>query len=94
MHQGQAATKFSLHLVRLLQEWMDGCEDGWMCPSIYNEIYGLKKFSGLWKKLLNFYCDGLPLWNQVLQSLFGFRVGGDVPERKKKRETWEIVLEA
>lgn len=57
-----------------------------MCQPIYNETSGLKNFAGLWKKLLNCYCDGLPLCNQVLQSLFGFHVGGDVPERKKEEK--------
>lgn len=73
---------------------MEGFWDGWMCQSIYNETSGLKNGAGLWNKLLNGYCDGLPLCNQVLQALFGFHVGGDVPEKEKKRETWEIVLEA
>lgn len=94
MHQGHATAKFSLHLMRLLQQWMDGCGDGEMCQSIYNETSGLKNFAGLWNNLLNCYCDGLPLCNQVLQSLFGFHVGGDVQERKEKTEAWEIVLEA
>lgn len=73
---------------------MEGFWDGQMCQSIYNETSGLKKFAGLWNKLLYCYCDGLPLCNQVLQPLFGFHVGVDVPEREEKREAWEVVLEA
>lgn len=73
---------------------MEGFWDGYMCQLIHNESSGLKTFAELGNKLLNCYCDGPPLCNQVLQSLFGFHVGGDVPEREKKREALEIVLEA
>lgn len=77
---------------------VDGGPLGWVDMSVYLIMTSrLKKLTGLWKKIWNCYCKGLPLRGWEAQSCAGLGVhtGGDIPEmnEKKKRGMGESVLE-
>lgn len=75
---------------------VDGGPLGWVDMSVYLIMTSrLKKLTGLWKKIWNCYCKGLPLRGWEAQSCAGLGVhtGGDIPEmnEKKKRNGGKCV---